>query len=199
MNSLLSMGKISVARSVIREAKENTGKDYFRVLAELDLYDRNYSGAIKNIERARQEESISHAAFERDVLLMQAKIYKYAGKSRQAKEYYSLAEQYYSDQIKFNPEDHHAYSKLGIAYAGLGKVQLAIESGQIGLDLAKKEYSAADYPDIMYNMAQIYAIIGDGESALLAIKELLMTNSPYTSEFLKLDPYMKDLLDVPGL
>jgi tetratricopeptide (TPR) repeat protein len=199
INSLVSMGKISTARSVLKDAKANTGKDYFRILAELDLYQGKYSGAIKNIERAKQEESIRHSEFERDVHLIEAKIYKHAAKPIQAKDYYRLAEQYYSDQIKFDTEDYRSYSKLGIAYAGLGKDQLAIESGQKGLELAKKDFSAVRYPDIMYNMAQTFALIGDDESALLILKELLTTNSPYTSEFIKLDPDMKHLLDVPGL
>jgi len=199
INSLLAMGEISVARSVIREAKENTGKDYSRIFAELDLYEGKYSSAIKHIDRAKQEISVRHAQFERDLLLAQAKIYKHAARPVQARDYYSLAEQYYSDQIKFDTEDYRSYSKLGIAYAGLGKDQLAIESGKKGLELAKKEYSAVRYPDIMYNMAQTYALVGDDESALLILKELLTTNSPYTSEFIKLDPDMKHLLDDSGL
>jgi tetratricopeptide (TPR) repeat protein len=199
INSLVSMGKISAARSVLKDAKANTGKDYFRILAELDLYQGKYSGAIKNIELAKQEESIRHSEFERDVHLIEAKIYKHAAKPIQAKDYYRLAEQYYSEKIKFNKEDYFAYSNLGIAYAALGKDQLAIESGQKGLELAKKEYSAVSFPDVMYNMAQIYVLIGENESALPIINDLLNIHSPYTSEFIKLDPDMKHLLDDPGL
>ena len=47
INSLLSMGEISVARSVAGEAIVNTGKDYSRILAELDLYEGNYSSAVR--------------------------------------------------------------------------------------------------------------------------------------------------------
>ena len=153
----------------------------------------------EHIERARQEDINSQANFERDELLVKAKIYKYALKPLQAREYYNLAEQHYSDQIKFDTEDYQSYSKLGIAYAGLGKDQMAIESGQKGLELAKIEYSAVLYPDILYNMAQTYALTGDDTSALLILKEILATKSPYTSDFIKLDPDMKHLLDVPGL
>ncbi|MDX2431560.1 MAG: tetratricopeptide repeat protein [Bacteroides sp.] len=199
INSLLSMGEISVARSVAREARVNTGKDYSRILAELDLYEGNYSSAVRHIERDREEDINSQANFERDELLVKAEIYKYALKPLQAREYYSLAEQYYSDQIKFDTEDYRSYSKLGIAYAGLGQVQMAIESGQKGLELAKIEYSAVLYPDILYNMAQTYALAGDYTSALLILKELMATISPYTSEFIKLDPEMKHLLDVSDL
>jgi tetratricopeptide (TPR) repeat protein len=198
VKALLSVGEISIARSVIREAIENTGKNYSRILAELDLYDGDYSTAVKHIELAIEEESISQARFEWDELLIQAKIYKYAVKPIKAREYYGLAEQYYSDQINFDPEDYHSLSKLGIAYAGLGKDQLAIENGLKGLELAKNEYSAVRFPDIMYNMAQTYALVGEDEAALLILKELLTTNSPYTLEFLKLDPDMKRLLDDLG-
>ena len=199
INPLVSMGEISVARSVVREAKENTGNDYFWTLAELDLYEGDYSSAVENIERARQEESINHAQFNIDSLLTQAKIYKYAAKPLQAREYYSQAEQYYSDQIKFNTEDYYSYSKLGIACAALGKDQMAVESGQKALELAREDFSAVYYPDIMYNMAQIYALIGDDHSAVRILKELLAMNSPNTSAFIKLDPDMKNVLDDLGI
>jgi tetratricopeptide (TPR) repeat protein len=193
------MGEISVARSVAREARVNTGKDYSRILAELDLYEGDYASAVRHIERDREEDINSQANFERDELLVKAEIYKYALKPIQAREYYGLAEEYYSDQVKFDTEDYHSYSKLGIAFAGLGQVQMAIESGQKGLELARMEYSAVIYPDILYNMAQTYALAGDNTSALLTIKELLATKSPYTSEFIKLDPDMKHLLDGSNL
>ena len=193
------MGEVSLARSVVGEAKKNTGNNYFRILAELDLYGGDYSSAVKNIEKAQQEESISHANYDIDALLTQAKIYKYAAKPVQAREYYSQAEQYYSDQIEFKPDDYHAYSQLGIAYAALGKDQLAVESGQKALELAEEEYSAVHYPDVLYSMAQIYALIGDDESAVLTLKELLTIKSTNTSAFIKLDPDMKNLLDDLGI
>ncbi len=40
-----------------------------------------------------------------------------------------------------NPMDYYARSKLGIAFAGLGEKQLAIESGQKALEIGTENYS----------------------------------------------------------
>jgi tetratricopeptide (TPR) repeat protein len=193
--TLLSMGELSVARSVTSEVEGKTGKDYSRILAELDLYEGDYDNAVKHIEQSGPEESVSKARFEWDEYLIRAKIYRLAGQTAQAEENYRLAEQLYSDQTRFNTNDYRAYSKRGIAYAGLGRIQEAIESGQRGLELARQQYSAVQFPEIMYDMALTYTLVGDDESAILILKELLNAYSPYTSDFIKLDPDMKDLVD----
>jgi tetratricopeptide (TPR) repeat protein len=191
-------GKIGDARATLLEATENTGRSFFRFLAELDLYEGNYSSAARYIEVANKQEYTDLQESEGDAFLIKAKIYKYAGSTDLANENYSLASAYFLDQIRKNPEDHHAHSKLGIAYAGMGKDKLAIESGQKAFELGMQKFSALRFPFILYNMAQTYAIIGDNESALNTLHELMATHSLYTLDFIKIDPDLKPLLDDPG-
>ena len=196
--SLCFRGKIAEARESIVEAIENTGKSFHRFHAELDLYDGNYVSAVQYIELANEQEFKILQESKGDAFLIKAKIHKYAGHLDQAKEYYGKASEYFSDQLILDPENYHDYSKLGLAYAGLGKKKLAIDNGQKALELGMQNYSGYFFPIILYDMALNYAIIGDHDSALNTIKELLNTRSLYTLDFIKIDPDLKPLLDDPG-
>lgn len=193
--SLVSVGDIAEARAVVRNAEENTGKDYYRTIAELDLFEEKYSNAIDHIERAKLSEYKALRETEGDMYLLKAKIYKHAGKFRQAKDNFELAVDYYHNLIMFNPEDYYGHSKLGIAYAGIEMNQKAIKHGEIALELSMQKEDALFEPFLFYNMIQIYAITGDNASALKMINELKEIKSLFTSESIRLDPDIKHLLD----
>ncbi|MCK4991841.1 MAG: hypothetical protein KAS29_15185, partial [Bacteroidales bacterium] len=191
-------GEIAEARATVVQAEENTGKSFFRFLAEIDLYEDKYASAVKHIELANVQEFKDMEERKGAACLLKAKIYKHAGNSQQARENYRLAAEYYSDLITQNPGNYRAHSKLGIAYAGLGEKQLAIESGQKALELGAQKYSATRFPFILYDMAQIYALTGDHVSSLTTLNKLMDVNSLYTLDYIKIDPDMKSLLDDPG-
>jgi tetratricopeptide (TPR) repeat protein len=187
------MGRIPEAQFVMEQVREITGTGYYMRVAELDLFGADYNRAIENVELAEPGEYSNPG----DEYLLKAKIYKHGRKPRLAKENYRLAEEYFLNQVKFDTRHYSSYSKLGIACAALGKDQLAIEYGQKALELAKERYSGTRYPDIMYNMALIYALIRDHESAMITIKELLNTCSLISSDYIKIDPDMMGLHDDP--
>ena len=62
----------------------------------------------------------------------------------------------------------------------------------------RREDDAIAYPELHYNMIRIYANAHDDETALTMLKEHLNIPSPYSLEFLKLDPDIGHLLDDPG-
>jgi len=185
---------ITEARIVVVDAVENTKKDFYRLHAELDLYEGHYISAAKKVELADEQEFKALQESKGDAFLIKAKIHKYAGNSGQAYENYSLAAEYFLEQSMLNPKDHHAYSKLGLAYAGMGKKELAIENGKKALELGMQNYSGLNFPFILYHMAQTYAIIGDHKAALNTILELMATHSLFTLDFIKIDPDLKPLL-----
>jgi tetratricopeptide (TPR) repeat protein len=199
--SFIIMGRIPEARAVIAEVQQKTGKNYFRILAELDLLEEDYSSAVENIDQAEPQEFIDYGESEGEVNLLKAKIYRHARRPIIARGYYEEAEKFYTNRVQFNTTDYFALSKLGVAYAALGKDQQAMECGQKAIGMARQEdiYSATRFPDCLYDMAQTYVLTGDSESALLTIKELLNTHSLYTYDYLKLDPDMKHLLNDPGI
>jgi serine/threonine-protein kinase len=192
-----SLGNIAGARTVILEAEKKTGKEYHSIIAELDLYERKYTRAIENIEKAKTEEFRDYYDSDGDIYLLKAKIYKHAGKPMQAKEYYELAVDYFKNLIMFDPVNVYAHSNLGVAYAGIGMNQEAIENGKKALELMKYKEDVISDPFHLYNVIQTYAIIGENESALNLIKELLDSKSLFTPVFVKYDPDMKNLIHDP--
>ena len=196
---LISIGDLNEARAVVQTAQNNTGKDYYRMLADLDLYEGKFSSAVENTERVTSLESNDMMESEGDTYLIKAKIYKHAGYEEQGIEFYELAKDYYLDLIMFNPEAYLAYSKLGIAYAGTGMKQQAIQSGMKAIELLNKKVDAIVKPYLQYNLIKIYATFGENEYAVILLNELMDRNPPFSIEYVKLDPDMKHLFDDPDI
>jgi len=192
------VGEIAKARATLVEAVENTGKSFHRFLAELNLYEGNYISAAQQIELYNEQEYKDLGESKGEAFLIKAKIHKYAGNADLARENFSLAAAYYEDQLRNNPKEYYVHSKLGLAYAGMGKKQQAIEHGKMALTLGTQAYSAVGFPFILYDMAQTYTIAGDHESAILTIKDLMDIRSLFTLDFIKMDPDLKPLLMDPG-
>jgi len=167
-------------------------------LALLDYYEGQYDHAVKNIEKATEIEFSNNDESEGDVLLVKAEIYRQADSLKLAHENYLRAVDYFRNLILFEPGNYWAYSQLGVACAGAGMVQQSIGYGQQALDLIAQVNDAIIYPDIHYNMIRIYAKVQQDESALRMIQEHLNIPSPFTLDFLKLDPDIGHLLDLPG-
>ena len=196
--TLMSVGRLNDARYVADEAERATGRSLYRIRAELDLYEGRFPSAMKNIELAGEEEYRAHGESGGEAFLLKAKICKYAGEDAKARWNFGLARDYYLARIDSNPADYFAFIKLGLAYAGLGMDNQAIENGHRAQELMNNKVSAIHRPIILYDMALIYTLTGDNESAKRTINDLLKSNSPYTSEYIKLDPDIKHLLDEPG-
>ena len=191
-------GRIPEARAALVEGIENSEKSFNRFLAELNLYEGNYVRAAQQIEFATEQEFKDLQENPGEASLVKGKIHKYAGHEDLARENFSLAASYFEAQLEKYPEDPHAHGKLGLAYAGLGKNEQAIEHGQKALTLGIQNHSAFDFPFLLCDLARIYNLCGENEYALTTLKELLVTHSLYTIEFFKLDPDLKPLFEEPG-
>lgn len=199
IEALISLGKLDRARAVVKEGVENTDKEFYKMVAVLDLYEQRYNNAIDHIERAGIQEFVRAGETRGDAYLLKAKIYNHAGHHKQAKEYYSKAVHYYKNLILFHPEDQIIYSKLGIALAGIGAFSEAKEYGQKAFEYTQQQGYPKVIPFILYDLIQLYAIVGDQESARRMISELLGKNTYFTTGLLQYDPDIQLILDTPGL
>ncbi len=191
-------GKIPEARAALVTGIEHSEKSFNRFLAELNLYEGNYVRAAQQIEFASEQEFKDLQESPGEACLVKAKIHKYAGHADFARENFSLAAAYFEAQLTKNPENYHYYSKLGLAYAGLGKKLQAIEHGQQALTLGAQNHSAFDFPFILYDMIRTYTLCGEYGSALTSLNDLLATHSLYTLDYIQIDPDLKPLLEEPG-
>ena len=100
-------------------------------------------------------------------------------------------------QIQTRPGDARRHAQLGLAYAGLGLRNQAIEEGRRAKELlpvAEDAYSGAALAD---NLAHIYTIIGENAQAIEEIGSILSVESPVSIPWLRVDPTWDPLRDDP--
>jgi tetratricopeptide (TPR) repeat protein len=193
VQTLLAMGNVTVARSVITGAEKETGRVFYMTSAMFDLYEGDLPGAIENVEKADLSEFREQEESTGDRHLLMAKIYRLIGDSRKSVSHYNSAIAHFQDLVLFNPDDPYGQIKLGIAQAGIGENKKAREQVKCALDASKSIENASPDPDILYRIIQLYTMVGDLDSSKQYLEALLLMNSPYTSDFLKLDPDLKQL------
>jgi serine/threonine-protein kinase len=195
IEALILKNKLQEARSVVEEARRNTPNEYYRTLAVLDLYEKKYASAVENISKATNEEFKDLSENEGDIFLLKAKIYKYAHRPVEAKVFYELAVDYFNTQIMFNPEDYVVLSKLGIAYAGVGSKIQALKYAKTATQYCAMHENNRSTMHALYNLIQLYALIGDYTSSQNMISEIMEQNIFFTNEFLRLDPDIQPVME----
>ncbi|UCE67230.1 MAG: protein kinase [Candidatus Zixiibacteriota bacterium] len=101
-------------------------------------------------------------------------------------------------KLRARPEEARFHSQLGLAYASLGRKDKAVKEGIAGVSLAPISKEAFYAQFLVTNLAEIYVIIGDYDSAVEQLKALLSMPGFASIPYLKLDPIWKPLYDHPG-
>lgn len=196
---LLENGDTKKARSIILSAYEKkVGLDDERfklVLYLCDLIDGDLDAALVQISGMKDyDEQFMYVPED----LYIAKVYRLKNNSNLADKHFKSAIRVLQDKIKLNPEDSRLYSSLGLAYAGLGKKEEAIEYGKQGYDLLPISREAWRGTFRLLDLAEIYTMVGEQDLALDAIEDLLNRNTNAISIWLlKLDPTWNTLKENP--
>jgi TolB-like protein/tRNA A-37 threonylcarbamoyl transferase component Bud32/Flp pilus assembly protein TadD len=184
---LLWKGSVPEARAILDAAPPTD--DPFMTMAHfgLDLYERRYDQALTRLaaikttwitegddsfpkatlvgqlRAARGETALAHAAFEESRRLL-------------------------VQQLAEHPQDPRLHSSLGVADAGLGRREEAIREGRIGVSLSPIERDAVNGTQRVNELAQIYAMLGDGKAASEEVAVLLSHPAMISAALLDLDP-----------
>jgi serine/threonine protein kinase/tetratricopeptide (TPR) repeat protein len=126
-----------------------------------------------------------------------AQIYGLMNNKDKEEEYYSSAQNYLKNKIKEQPDDSRLHSALGIAYAGLGLRQKAIQEAIKATKLLpiSKEFWRGTYR--VKDLAQVYVMVGEYEKALDKIEYLLSIPGELSIPLLKIDPVWAPLHNLP--
>jgi eukaryotic-like serine/threonine-protein kinase len=194
-NILLENGNTKKAREIIRSAQgKKVGLDsdlFSNTLFLCDILDRNYPGALKDINGIKETDGQFYYKPE-DLYIAQA--YGFMKNKTEADQHYKAAIKVIQEKIKQHPEDSRLYSSLGICYAGLGDKQNAIKEGKHGYELLPVTKEAWRGTFRLYDLAQIYTMVGEYDLALEKIEELLnMPTDAISVAVLKLDPMWDSL------
>ena len=185
-------GDTEKARTTLEEVTQRVGtRDYFRFVVLcwilIDMFEGKYQDALDRLS------SVPSATFETQFYFLPedqlyAQIYGLMNQPDLERTHYDAARVIVESKIEAQPEDSRLHSALGIAYAGLGRRELALREGNLAVELlpiSKEAYRGA-YRAI--DLAQIYAMVGETDAAIDRLEHLLSVPSPLSVSLLRLDP-----------
>ncbi len=194
---LVWKGSTEEARAVLERASK-----YFKLeeeprivnlLFRLDVLDRKYEEALAWLPL----ESPTTDALSISDALRYAQIYGYRKKIELAEKYYNYARSILESKVKEDPNYAWFHSMLGIAYAGLGRKEEAIQEGIQGVKLLQDTKRSERNLNAAKDMAQIYVMVGAYDKAIDQLKDLLSIPGQLSIPLLKVDPTWKPLQSHP--
>ncbi len=194
----ISEGDTKKARKVFHEA---TGKADVSLLVPdlvwLDVLDGDYQTALGRlpgvcayVDAGGRNDTISY-------FLTKAKIYGLLNRQQLKLVYSDSARIILENRIQSRPGEAFFHSYLGIAYAGLGRKEEAIREGKKGVELLPVPKDALDGPGYVQNLAQIYVMVSDYDSAIDQLEYLLSIPSEISIPYLRIDPTWAPLRNQP--
>jgi serine/threonine protein kinase/tetratricopeptide (TPR) repeat protein len=196
---VVSEGETKKAREVLQEA---TGKvDVSQLvpdLVRLDIFDGEYQTALGRLAGLTTLADLSGYNDTISYFLTKAKIYGLLNQPKSKLACYDSTRVILENKVKSRPSEAPFHSDLGIAYAGLGRKEEAIQEGKKGVELLPVSKDALAGLTYVQNLAQIYVMVGDYDSAVDQLEYFLSIPSAISIPYLRIDPTWAPLRNHPG-
>jgi serine/threonine protein kinase/tetratricopeptide (TPR) repeat protein len=193
-------GDTQKARQVLEEAARATSSREHNLVAYaallVDIYERRYQDALQRLSSSPYDVYEDQFCFVPRAELF-AQIFGLMNKKAEEKKYYDAARIYVEDRIKAQPDDSRFWSALGIAYAGLGRKEEAIQSAEKAVELLPISKEAYRGTFRAKDLAQVYVMVGEYDKAFDQIEHLLSIPGELSLPILKIDPVWAPLRDRP--
>ncbi len=188
-NMLLGKADTQQAREILQD-NPNTFGVWERVWIE--LYDRNYEGALEQLRAAPFDVFKGWPADNAQYTpksAMAGIIYLLSGRQELAHSSFKEARTLLEKELKEQPDDQRMQSCLGIALAGLGLKAEAIREGKRAVEIYPVSKDAHAAPFLVVNLAFIYALTGEEEAGIQELEYLLSIPTYEISvPLLRIDP-----------
>ena len=89
------------------------------------------------------------------------------------------------------------HAQLATAYAGLHRPADAVREGQLAISLQPVSRDALDGPDVMLNLANVYVLLGNADSAAVYYDKVLSIPSWFSLNSLRVDPLFASFVRSP--
>jgi tetratricopeptide (TPR) repeat protein len=119
--------------------------------------------------------------------LLAALAYEAMGRQDRANRLFEEARLALEHELETQPEDPRYHSSLGLAYAGLGQEEPAVREGERAVELFPLSLDAMYGLPYLWDLAAIYAMLGDETAAVNEIKNLLAVPSWISPAWLESD------------
>jgi len=188
---ILRYGNTVKAHAVLDSAIINTrspNNDY-KIL--LSIYDRKYDKALVEADKSKPEDfDIRGKKY-----LNLGKISNLLNKTENAGKYYDSALVVLDGELSNDANNAEIHSLIGLAYAGKGNKEKAIEEGVEAVDLTVRDKNKIDECEMIVNLAKIYLMLGLYDKALSYIEYSLKNPSNFSTNLLQIDPVWKPILN----
>jgi TolB-like protein/Tfp pilus assembly protein PilF len=193
-------GNTIKARATIKEAFQFNESISEPMLFEsyilMEIYDGNYQKALTYLS-SKDVDLIEIQFYINLKSLLYARVYNLMNMPEKAHEYFDSARVTLESMVLKNPDDPRLYSATGIAYAGLGLKEKAIEAGKKAVELMPIDKEAYRGVFRVEDLARIYVMVGEYDLAIEQIRVLLKIPSRLSVKLLLLDPAWKPLWELP--
>ncbi|MGA9751428.1 MAG: protein kinase [Acidobacteriota bacterium] len=160
------------------------------------LLRRDYTGALQVLDSSKRRAFANQFQY-LPISLLRGETHRLAGQDGLARGFFEAARAELEQRIARNPDDALAHSSLGIAYAGLGRRADAVREAKRGCDLAPEARDAWVALWRTYELAQVYAMVGQNGEAIAALERLLAGSGLLTANLVRLDPTLAPLSSNP--
>ena len=188
-------GRTQRAQTVLDQARANgVDEPRLRLLqVVIDVCDRKYSEALHPLSEtpdviADQFRFIPKA-------LLYAQVYGLMQRRDLERAYYDSAQSFLYQRVRERPDDPRVHSALGIAYAGMGRKDEAVQEGEKGIALLPISTEANQGYYRAWDLARIYAMVGERDAAVAQLEHLLSIPGHLTAAWLRIDPTWDPIRD----
>ncbi len=193
-------GSTAQARSTLSEGSEMMASAperlWPRTSVWLELFDGNYEAALEKLASWRGDAFDEQQRFVPRSLL-HAEILRLKGDVGSARPDYDSARAELERRVRDDPQDARVHSSLGVAYAGLGRIEEAIREGKLAVDLLPFATDALLGQYRLTDLARIYTMVGEYDAAIDQLEILLERPSLMSVALLRIDPTWDALGDHP--
>ena len=195
-NLLLWRGDLVGAREILTAMP---GQQEIRSLMAwfwLELLEEDYAAALERIESTPVHIiGVDWAMMPKQ--LLRGEIFRALGETEKARHQFASARVLLERIVKMAPEDPRRRSALARVYAGLGLGPQAERQARLAVDLVPRTKDAWLAPQLLENLAEVSVMVGDHETALDALRDLLAIPARVSRPLLRIDPRWQPLRQDP--
>jgi len=129
---------------------------------------------------------------------LEAFTYRLMGNEGRARDRYEAALAVLKGEAEQRPSDDRVRASLGVALAGLGRKEEAIQEGKLAVELMPVSKNAVVGPYRVEDLAFVYALVGEHEKAIDQLEYLLSIPFWNSVRMLSIDPRWDALREHPG-
>lgn len=180
LNLVYWKGDVKTAKQILNKTAIKNNDRFITHRFWLELLDRKYAEALNVLSSPHAEPIEKH--------VYSGLVYRLSNEQNLARRSFRTAIQQIQKELHRESPEFSIHGMYGLALAGLGQKQRAIEEGKHAVQLMPVSKDATLGPNRLETLAVIYVMTGESEAALDQLEYLLSIPSRFSVEMLKLDP-----------